>query len=76
MSSTFTIAIPERMWEAMDDYPHGTVVFLRDAHGNIDIGERDRDEWNTELGNVSIPIWFARLSIVGGKCGRCGRGGP
>lgn len=84
MSSVFTISIPERMWEAMDDYPHdGTVVFLRDAAGNVDIGEMDRGEWNMELGNVSIPIWFARLSIVtgpdiGGKCGRCGRvrGGP
>lgn len=84
MSAALTISIPERDWMPISDAPKdGTMVFLRDELGNVDIGLWCHFEWNCELGTLRNATQFAVVSIAtrpdrDGKCGRCGRvrGGP
>ena len=64
MSSQLSICIPERYWMPIECAPlDGTMVFLRDADGWVDVAVWDHGEWNCELGMAHEPTQYARLSI-------------
>ena len=79
MSASFKVAIPGQAWQPIEQAPRdGSLMFVRDSHGNVDLVEYDTDGWNAELGTLEDMVSFARISIAtlpdhNGMCGRCGR---
>ncbi len=65
MSSTLTISIPERLWLPIADAPQdGTMIFIRDENGNVDLAVWNNNEWNCELGMLEYPVQFVPVSIA------------
>lgn len=53
MSSRFTISIPERLWKPFEMAPRdGSIIFVRDSNGEVDLIAWDKGEWCAELGTV------------------------
>ena len=80
MSSRFSISVPERDWMPASEAPKdGSIVFMRDDRGEVDLMCFDRGEWAGELGTLDGEYThYAKVSIAtgpdrDGKCGRCGR---
>lgn len=83
MSSTLTISIPERYWRPIKEAPRdGTIMFIRNAEGVVDITCWDKGEWWSELGmglgdddsdEFVVFTMATNAADKGGRCGRCGR---
>lgn len=61
---SLTISISENMWHDFGLAPKdGTMIYVKDADGNVDLARHDDRGWTAELGCCSGFTKFAKLSI-------------
>lgn len=59
-----TVSISENMWHDFGLAPKdGTIIYVKDSEGNVDIAMFDGCGWTAEIGCCSGFTKFAKLSI-------------
>jgi len=62
--SDLKISIPDSMWLDFGLAPKdGTIIYVKDSDGNVDIAQHEECGWKTELGCCSGYTKFAKMSI-------------
>jgi len=58
------LGISENMWHDFGLAPKdGTIIYVKDSDGNVDLARHDNCGWTAEIGCCSGFIKFARLGI-------------
>jgi len=59
-----TVGISENMWLDFGLAPKdGTIIYVKDSDGNVDIAKHDDCGWTAEIGCCSGFVKFAKLGI-------------
>lgn len=61
------LILPSELWRPIRDAPRdGSIVWIRDARGNVDLAQWSHFEWSAEFGQMDgPPVEFAGVSISG-----------